>query len=251
MRYAVLSDIHSNLEALTAALDFLSAQKIGRYFCAGDVLGYGADPLPCLQKLQALDALVVAGNHDQACIGKLDESWFNLPAREAIRWTRGQLGIMDMDLLRRLPLHTSEGPFTLVHSALRHPERFTYLVDPGGIVDSLILCRTLFCLAGHTHYPCVVEYDFEQRRLLNVFAAPDELKKVPFVNNAHARRYFVNPGSVGQPRDGDARASFAIIDMEASAIEFHRVAYNIPAAQEKIRKAALPGFLADRLAMGR
>ena len=251
MRYAVLSDIHSNLEALTAVLDHLARERVDRYLCLGDVIGYGAEPTACLERLQSCEAVIVGGNHDLACIGKLDTGWFNDAARAAILWTRDQLSFAELDLLRRFPLTATEGPFTLVHGTLRHPQRFEYLVEAGQAIDTLVTCRTLFCLIGHTHVPCVVEYDRSQRRLLRILTEPSELSDVSFVDDASTRRYLVNSGSVGQPRDGDPRASCAVIDTERRSISVRRIPYDVGAAQQKIRQAGLPGFLADRLALGR
>lgn len=251
MRYAVLSDIHGNLEALTAVLEALSRERIDRYLCLGDMIGYGADPAACLARVQMLDAVMVGGNHDVACIGKLELEWFNEAARAALMWTRDQLSFSDLDLLRRLPLTTTEGPFTLVHGTLRHPERFEYFVDVAQAVDSLTVCRTLMCLMGHTHLPCVLEYDQTSARILRMLTAPAELAQVEFLDQPQTRRYLLNPGSVGQPRDGDPRAGFAVIDLERTQLSIHRVSYDVAAAQQKIRQAGLPAFLADRLASGR
>lgn len=251
MRYAVLSDVHGNLEALTAVLAMLSSYHIDRYLCLGDVVGYGAEPAACLNRLRALDAVIVAGNHEQACLGKLDVNWLNEAARAAILWTRDQLSITELDVLRRLPLTDTTGPVTLVHATLKHPERFEYLVDIGQAVDALTLCRTLICAAGHTHLPCFVEYDRPYRRVLRVLTAPNDLEQVAFVDDAQSRRYLLNPGSVGQPRDGDPRASVAVIDTDAKRASVHRVPYDVAAAQQKIRQAGLPAFLAERLALGR
>ncbi len=251
MRYAVLSDIHSNLEALTAVLDALAPERIDRYLCLGDMIGYGADPSACLSRLQAADAVMVAGNHEWACIGKLELNWFNSTARAAAIWTRDQLGFTDLDTLRRLPLTTVDGPFTLVHATLRHPERFEYLVDLAQAVDIVATCRTLFCLYGHTHESCVIEYHRRDHRMPRVLSGPEELREVAYTPDEESMRYIVNPGSVGQPRDGDPRASAAIIDTERRQIAVRRVAYDITSAQRKIREAGLPEFLADRLAVGR
>ncbi len=251
MRYAVLSDVHGNLEALTAVLAMLSSYRIDRYLCLGDVVGYGAEPAACLHRLRALDAVIVAGNHEQACIGKLDLNWFHEAAQAAILWTRDRLSITELDVLRRLPLTDTTGPVTLVHATLKHPERFEYLVDIGQAVDALTLCRTLICAAGHTHLPCFLEYDRAQRRVLRVLTAPNDLEQVAFVDDAQSRRYLLNPGSVGQPRDGDARASVAVIDTDAKRASVHRVPYDVAAAQQKIRQAGLPALLAERLALGR
>ena len=251
MRYAVFSDIHSNLEALTAVLDALASSRIDRYLCLGDVVGYGADPAACLERLRACQALVVGGNHDLACVGKLDVGWFNDAARAAVLWTRDQLSFTELDDLRRWPLQTTEGPATLVHGTLTHPERFEYLVDVAQVVDTLSACRTLFCLVGHTHLPCAIEYDRTQRRLMRILATAAELADMAFADEPARLRYLLNPGSVGQPRDGDPRASYAVIDTANHRLSVQRVAYDIVSAQRKIRQAGLPELLAERLAVGR
>jgi len=250
MRYAVLSDIHGNLEALSAVMEFLAAQRIDRYLCLGDTMGYGADPTRCLERLKACEAVMVAGNHDLACVGKLDVHWFNEAARAAILWTRDQLSFTDVNELRRLPLTETVGPCTLVHGTLRHPERFEYLVDVAQAVDTMIVCKTLLCLMGHTHVPCFIEYNRSERRLTRILTFEKELADISFEDGA-ALRYILNPGSVGQPRDGNPRASVAILDVDRKRAAIHRVPYDVAAAQRKIRDARFPGFLADRLAMGR
>ena len=251
MRYAVLSDIHSNLEALTAVLDALASERIGRYLCLGDLVGYGADPVACLQRLQAVDAVLIGGNHDLAAVGKVDPRWFNDAARAAVLWTRDQLSFPELDALRRLPLVATEGPCTLVHGTLNQPERFEYLVDLAQAVDTLRCCRTLMCFVGHTHVPLALEYDRVQRRILRVFSEPGQLAEVEFQDDAERLRYLGNPGSVGQPRDGDPRASFALLDTDQRRLSIRRVAYDVAAAQRKIEQAGLPKFLSERLAIGR
>ena len=252
MRYAVLSDIHGNLEALTAVLAACRAERIDRYLCLGDSIGYGADPSACLACLQEQRAVTVAGNHEAGCSGKLELGWFHRAARAALEWTRDQLSFTELDLLRRLPLIEIVEPFTLVHASLRQPQRFEYLVDLASMIETLQACETLFCLAGHTHLPGVVEYDRAQRRVLRVLTSPTDLAaEIAYLDEAKDRRYLVNPGSIGQPRDADCRASFAMIDTAERRLSFHRVSYDIAAAQRKIRQANLPGFLADRLAIGR
>lgn len=250
MRYAVLSDIHSNLEALTAVLSDVAAQRADRMLCLGDLIGYGADPEACLSALQHSQAVCVAGNHEYGCIGKLDDRWFNDAARRAVEWTRDRLGFMELDWLRRLPLVATDGPCTLVHGTLKHPERFEYLADLAQAVDAARMCDTGYCLFGHTHLPVLIEYDRRQGRVGRVLDTAQELTEVS-LSEEPAVRYVINPGSVGQPRDGDPRASYAVLEPEAHRVTFHRVAYDIRAAQEKIRRAGLPEFLADRLAVGR
>lgn len=252
MRLAVLSDIHGNLEALSAVLSALSSDHIDRIACLGDAIGYGADPLACLERLHEVSAVMVAGNHEYGAIGKLSLDWFHRTARTAIEWTRDQLGFVELDMVRRLPLTDEVEPyFTLVHAGLRHPERFDYLIDMVRAADTLNACRTLFCLAGHTHLPCVVAYDREAHRVGEALTAPEALASVPFINDPERTRYLVNPGSVGQPRDGDPRASFAVIDTETRRIAIRRIPYDIATATRKIREAGLPEVLADRLELGR
>jgi diadenosine tetraphosphatase ApaH/serine/threonine PP2A family protein phosphatase len=251
MRYAILSDIHSNLEALSTVLDALAAERVDRILCLGDVIGYGADPGACLERLQACEAVTVGGNHDLACIGQLDVNWFNDSARAAVVWTRTQLSIADVDALRRFPLTATIEPFTLVHGTLRHPQRFDYLVDAAQAVDTLTTCRTLICLVGHTHLPCFIEFDRAPRRLARMLTNPQEMADLAYDDEPDAKRYLINPGSVGQPRDGDPRASFAIVDTERRRVSFQRVPYDVAAAQRKIRQAGLPEFLAARLEAGR
>jgi len=251
MRYAALADVHGNLEALTAVLDALASERIDQYVCVGDVVGYGADPAACLERVQALRAVIVGGNHDLACAGRLDLGWFNDAARAALVWTREQLSVAELDGLRRLPLTQTVGPLTLVHSMLRRPERFEYLMDLAQAVDTLTACRTAICLIGHTHLPCFIEYDLDERRVLRVLTAAQELVRVAFAMGDGARRALLNPGSVGQPRDGDPRASCAVIDSERGECAIRRVPYDIASAQRKIRDAGLPTLLADRLVVGR
>lgn len=251
MKYAVLSDIHGNLEALTAVMERLNAERIDRYLCLGDVVGYGADPAACLERLEACGAVTVGGNHDLACLGKLELGWFHETARAAVVWTREQLSFTTLDGLRRLPLTATEGPLTLVHGTLTHPQRFEYLVDLAQAVETMERCRTLMCLLGHTHVPLFIEYDRAERRIMRVLTAAEELRDVAVQDDPTTRRYLINPGSVGQPRDGDPRASVAIIDTDRRRIAVQRIPYDIAAAQRKIRQAGLPALLADRLALGR
>ena len=250
MRYAILSDIHANLEALSAALEHLSGEHIDTYLCTGDILGYGADPSPCLDRLQSLQAVCVAGNHEWGCIGKLDVQWFHEAARRALEWTRDQLGFADLDVLRRMPLTAQVGPCTLVHGTLRCPERFEYLTDLAQAIEMAMHLRTPIGVYGHTHVPCLIEYDPQHHRLGRILTQDAELRDARLLPDP-GLRYVINPGSVGQPRDGDPRASVAILDAEARTVSIRRVPYDLAVTQRKIRAAGLPAFLAERLALGR
>ena len=250
MRYAILSDIHGNLEALNAVLDHVATQRIERYLCVGDLIGYGANPQECLRRVQATQAICVCGNHEWGCLGKLRLDWFHDVAKQAVVWTRDRLDFSDLDAIRRLPLVTTDGAVTLVHGTLTAPERFDYLTDVGQGLDTLRVCRTPICLVGNTHVPFVLEYDRAHGRLNRMLNTPPEVGDVQ-LSTEETVRYVINSGSVGQPRDGDPRASYAILDTEVSRLWIHRVPYDFATAQAKIRHAALPAFLADRLAVGR
>jgi len=251
MRYAILSDIHGNLEALTAVLASLATERIDRYLCLGDVVGYGADPVACLERLHGVDAVMVAGNHEWGCLGKLDEGWFNDAARIALGWTRARLGVGERERLRQLPLTTTDGPCTLVHGTLRQPEQFDYLMDSAEALETLKSCRTQFCLVGHTHVPCMIEYDRDTHALVRMVTGRDALADVRYQDAPERVRYLANPGSVGQPRDGDRQASVALLDTATRTFSVRRVAYDVATAARKIREAGLPSFLAERLAVGR
>ncbi len=251
MRYALLSDIHANHEALSAVLAAVSNQRIDRIFCLGDMIGYGAEPQACLEQLAAHDAVMVAGNHAAGCIGQLELNWFNDAAKAALLWTRDQLSVADLDMLRRLPLTVTEDPVTLAHSGRKNPEQFESLVDLAQMVETLAACRTPRCCIGHTPIPLLVEYEVEHCRIVRVLSQPNDLSDVVLVDDQPSRRYLLNPGSVGQPRDGDPRASDMVVDTDRQPLHVNRIAYDIAGAQRKIRQAGLPALFADRLAIGR
>ncbi|HEX9779819.1 MAG TPA: metallophosphoesterase family protein [bacterium] len=251
MRYAVLADIHGNLDALTAALTWLAGERIDRYLCAGDVVGYGAEPAACMRAVDALRATWVAGNHEAACADPTGLERFHEAARRAIEWTRAQLQPADLARLAALPLTATDGPCTLVHGTLEDPARFDYLMSSGQIPGTVERCRTLFCVVGHTHVPLLAEYDRRKGRVSRVCTDAAALADAPFCDDTDAVRYLLNPGSVGQPRDGDPRASLAVIDTGRRRLSVHREPYDVASAQRKILEAGLPEFLAARLAEGR
>lgn len=241
MRYGIFSDVHSNLEALEAVLAALTGDGVEGYLSPGDLVGYGADPQACIHRVQGLGARVVCGNHDGAAIGRVDVSWFNPYARAAAVWTQGVLGPAEREYLGALPLSLVEGPATLVHGTLDRPGDFDYLFDVAEAAQTLECLRTPVCFVGHTHVPVV--FLEEQGRIRVVV---DRVVVIP-----PGARAIVNPGSVGQPRDGDPRAAYAVYDDRTRTVEFKRVAYDVRATQEKILKAGLPPILAARLGQGR
>jgi len=245
MRIGILGDIHSNLEALTTVIAAMKRENVEHWVQVGDIVGYGPDPSACMDLVRELGCTVCLGNHDAAVVGLLDQDYFNTYARAAVEWTRGRLRKRDFEYLQGLPLVVEHRFYTLVHGSLHMPEMFGYVLTPVEARDSLRLQRTFMGFVGHSHVPAI-------------YAQPqgvaDELR-VHFdsemtVNIENAARVLMNVGSVGQPRDEDPRAAFALYDTDTSICQIRRVAYDIAATQAKIRAAGLPHVLADRLSLG-
>ncbi len=247
MRYAILADIHSNLVAFQAVLrDIESKGGIDEIWCLGDVVGYGPEPHACIDLLRQYKHICVAGNHDWAAIGKLDISDFNPHAAQAILWTRQQLAAGDVNYLQDLPQKISRGDFTLVHGSPRYPI-WEYL-EPGwlsmkDVEDNFNRFDTKFCLVGHSHRPIVFQQDSLKR--YSVATIPNEIRL-----SFESERLIINPGGVGQPRDGDPRASYAMYDSEAQMVYHYRVNYDITATQQKMLEYDLPSPLIERLSCG-
>jgi diadenosine tetraphosphatase ApaH/serine/threonine PP2A family protein phosphatase len=240
LRYAIISDVHSNLEALEAVLECLEGESIDAYLSTGDIVGYGADPGPCIERIRGLNPHIVAGNHDWAVAGILSLDFFNAYAREAIEWTRGRLGKAELDWLRSLKLVKKVGKMTLVHATLHAPENFDYLLTAYDAHLSLEVLETPVCFVGHSHVPVT----FAQNGSVTFsFASEIDLSGV--------HRAIVNAGSVGQPRDGNPHASFGIYDSEKDLVQVRRVPYDVPGATKKILAAGLPQVLAERLWFGK
>jgi diadenosine tetraphosphatase ApaH/serine/threonine PP2A family protein phosphatase len=240
VRYAILSDVHGNLEALRAVLAD-AAPRTDALVCLGDIVGYGADPVPCLETVAARAMTTVGGNHEHAVAGLLDLAWFNPYARAAAEWTGQRLDGDHQRYLRALPLVAELGDATLVHASPARPEAWDYLVEAEDGFEAFAAFASRLCFVGHSHRPAV----WSLGSWGPAFAAGwiD-------VDLEAGRRYIVNVGSVGQPRDGDARAAYAIWDVEARRIEGRRVAYDVATTRDKILRAGLPKFLADRLSVG-
>ena len=241
IRYGIFSDVHSNLEALEAVLQALSAERVDRLLCAGDLVGYGADPVACLERMRGAGVQAVAGNHEWGALGKLPLDWFNEHAQRALEWTAGKLGPQERAYLSELPLTWKDAEVTLAHGSFHEPEKFHYVFEPGSAQECLTRLETPLGFIGHTHVPgFFVEEEPGQVR----FSRSDWRELQP------GRKLLVNVGSVGQPRDGDPRAAFCVYDTEQRRVEVKRVPYPVERAQRKIREAGLPGFLAERIAFG-
>lgn len=245
MRFGIFSDVHSNLEALESVLNFLNKEKIQSFLCIGDLVGYGPNPNECVQRIAGLKKVQgIAGNHDYAAVGMKATTWFNEFAARAIVWTKRQLKEENRNFLIRLPRLIEASLFTLAHGSPRDPID-EYLLTPRQFLDNCEFFRTPVCFVGHTHIPSVFYTDS-----LGVIQHKPLADGETFQIDPNSKTV-VNVGSVGQPRDGDARACAAIYDTEKNEVRFVRCSYDVKAVQEKMRQASLPLFLIERLSFGR
>jgi len=243
MRYALIADIHANLTAFTAVLDDIKLKGgVEEIWCLGDVVGYGPDPHQCIELLRQYNHVCVAGNHDWAAIGKLDTSNFNPDAAIACRWTAQQLTPEDVKYLESLPLVIQKGDFTLVHGSPREPI-WEYLMSTSSARENFAYFQSHFCLVGHSHVPLAFRYGDDGVCSFSSFS--------PYAGLILGRnRLIINPGGVGQPRDGDPRASYAIYDSERKMVRLYRVPYDIDATQVRMARHNLPMRLVVRLSYG-
>jgi diadenosine tetraphosphatase ApaH/serine/threonine PP2A family protein phosphatase len=241
MKYAIISDIHGNLEALQEVLSEIEKAAVDSILCLGDIVGYGPNPNECVAIVKEKAEISLAGNHDYAPLGKIDISYFNPWARSAIEWTAQELTQDSVDYLLGLPLRIELEGFTIVHSTPSEPDQWNYIVTIGDAVKNFSDFSTRVCFVGHSHVPMIVclngndDYRVIEENPLHL----DEEK-----------RYIINIGSVGQPRDLDPKAAYAIWDATERLYELRRVEYDVAETQRKIRATALPDFLADRLQSG-
>ena len=239
-KYAIFGDIHSNWEALKAVLKDAKAQGATSYVSVGDIVGYNAEPVKCLEKMRELDCVCVRGNHDHYCSHDVALEAFHPLAAKVIEWTRKQLSDEHIAFLKGLKFEHKVGGFTIVHSTLDMPEKWGYVFDSLEADAHFNYQMTAVCFYGHTHLPMA----FERHR--RVSRATYRKLKISM-----GTRYFINVGSVGQPRDGDPRAAYAIYDMQLKEIELRRVEYDVGKTREQVLKAGLPEKLAKRLMVGK
>ena len=248
MRYLVLTDIHANIEALEACLADATARGHDGALVLGDLVGYGADPDAVVRRIQELNPIaIVRGNHDKVASGLEQPEGFNSVAKRAARWTLEVLTPAHREWLASLP----EGP-TMVDEVIEicHGAPFdedSYIFDELDAVHALKTSVRPLCLFGHTHYPIVFELSDGMFDSIDPIAGPE----MQVLSLREGSKYLVNPGSVGQPRDGDPRAAYAIVDTTARAVELIRIRYAVEETQAKVVKAGLPEVLAHRLGVGR
>ena len=244
MRCAILADIHANLAALEAVLNDIEKKGgVDETWCLGDIVDYGPDPRPCLDIVQQLNPLCVAGNHDLAAIGRIDRGYFNPDAAVSNRWTAAQLTPADIAYLGALPMTLEKSGFTLVHGSPADPV-WEYLFSASIAARNFALFPSRYCLVGHTHEPAI----FRQEKNKGVVSAGFK----PGIGLVLGEtRTIINPGAGGQPRDGDPRASYDIYDSEGRVMRLYRVPYDVRATQDRMMQAGLPLGLVTRLEVGR
>jgi predicted phosphodiesterase len=241
MKYGIVSDIHGNLEALTVVLEKCKELGVIEYICVGDIVGYNANPSECLDIVRNLPLVAaVKGNHDEEASIDSDLNEFNEQASQAIAWTRNQLNAEQKVFLSELPYKSRIGRITVVHASLDELEEWGYVMDKYAADASMSYQLSQICFYGHSHVPMAFD---------RCHGKVEMIKSESFIVKP-GHKYFVNPGSVGQPRDKDCRASFAIYDSEDCKISFYRVDYDVKSAQAKILDVNLPKRLAERLELG-
>lgn len=240
MSYAVISDVHGNREALQAVLQEIEGKGIKDILFLGDAVGYGPAPDECLETLVSACSVLIAGNHDWGAADKMGIGRFNPFARLALGWTKEVMKKANLTLLKGLPLTAElrdKGAF-LVHGSPKEPEKWQYLLTPEDAEENFPFFAQPLCFVGHSHLPFIIERTSEGDMTVHRNEA----------TVTDGSRYIINPGSVGQPRDGDPRASFAVV--ENNLITIRRVEYDIPKTQAEMRAAGLPEFLVERLERG-
>lgn len=232
MRLAIISDIHANLEALERVLEDIEAAEADRLVCLGDIVGYGPDPSPCLDLIRERADICVLGNHDAAVFSLTERAFFNPNARLAVDWTAAQLSADDVAYLKGLPYRVSSDNLLFVHSGPRAPEQWDYVFSG---MEARMHGRHFherICFIGHSHVPGLYPIDAGVR------------------GYSHDHRYLINVGSVGQPRDGDWRSSYGLLDTVAGSYENRRLEYDVDSTARKIVSRGLPRRLAERLRVG-
>jgi diadenosine tetraphosphatase ApaH/serine/threonine PP2A family protein phosphatase len=263
MKSAVLADIHGNLAALEAVLKDIQKQgEVDQYWSLGDILDYGPEPQKCLERMRQTATLGIVGNHEYAVAGKMDLSGFQSAVTPVTRWTKEQLDADDIHYVAGLPLTISNGDFTLAHGSPRDPI-WEYILSEEEARRNLSYFQTRYCLVGHTHVPLCFEMPDDglegQNRDNQEFHPVSHSLWDQLIYENRCResvvqltdeRFIINPGSVGQPRDNDPRAAYAIYDSAGNTLEFRRVEYDIRATQRRMVELKLPDWLIERLAKG-
>jgi diadenosine tetraphosphatase ApaH/serine/threonine PP2A family protein phosphatase len=245
MRLGIFSDVHANLEALQAVLSAYRKAQIDRYVCLGDIVGYGANPNECCQIVRDLTDLVVLGNHDAACTGRMSPEWFNSAARAALEEHQRMLEAVHMSWLAQLPYRLELDDILFCHGSPYQQEEFPYILDETDVevIVRYVSIRQPLIFVGHTHRGTA--FIVREQPALRIWEDTRTIIQISADN-----RYVLNVGSVGQPRDGDWRPSYAIFDTEGRTFELRRTEYDVDTASQKIQRLGFPVSLSERLFYG-
>lgn len=241
MIIALISDIHANLSALDAVLEKISAEKITTVYCLGDVVGYGPEPSACLKRVTDTCDIILMGNHEYHVLGLVNEQTINPVARQSANWTRAQLSETDLAQLSELDMDAHLADIYLVHASPHTPDQWRYVISEAEAGLAFDNFDEQVCFYGHSHLPMIFSKSNEGD-IHNQIGHDIDLDR--------EKRYLINVGSVGQPRDNDCRAAFVTYDTETGDVMYHRVDYDIERTQRLMREAGLPALLTDRLAVG-
>jgi predicted phosphodiesterase len=244
MRFAFISDIHANLEALEAVFEDIEGNKIDEVICLGDIVGYGANPNECSELVQKKCPITLLGNHDAAAVELLSTQHFNIHAKIAIEWTSQNLKSETRAFLSALPLKRSKMAMTLVHATPYEPNMWYYITSLEEAAFNFQFFETQLCLVGHTHIPIIIVLDNEKE----LYVYQDTHVKL---NDIQGSRLLINVGSVGQPRDRNPKSCYGILDTDTAEFFYRRIEYNIEKTQSKMKKIRMPEFLISRLEDGR
>jgi predicted phosphodiesterase len=244
MRYGLVSDIHGNFEAFSKALSLIEKAQVDNILGAGDIVGYGPDPSQCIHLVKEYEIKSVLGNHDCAVNNDEEASLFNTYAREAIEWERNNLSYEDLNFLKNLPLTLKENGFIIFHGLLDSVSPFTYILSDYEAWRSFNNMNVNIGFFGHTHIPGA--YIMDEKGTIKFISGVKGLRIIL----EEGKRYLINVGSVGQPRDGNPQGAYTIFDSEKNTVEIHRFFYDIEKTYKKIISAGLPPFLGERLFIG-
>jgi predicted phosphodiesterase len=244
MRFAFISDIHANLEALEAVLQDIAGNHVDEIICLGDIVGYGANPNECCELIEKTCPLTLLGNHDAAAVDLLSTQHFNIHAKIAIEWTAQNLKKEVRSYLSALPLKKTKLEMTLVHATPYEPNMWYYITSLEEAAFNFQFFDTRICLVGHTHIPIIIVLDKDKE----LFVHQDTVVNLKSMEGA---RLLVNVGSVGQPRDRNPKSCYGIFDSDLLEFSYRRIDYNIEKAQSKMKKIHMPEFLISRLEEGR
>ncbi len=242
MKYAFFSDVHANFEALKAFAIDLQNERIDKVFFLGDAVGYGPNPNECVEMIDRIAHVKLIGNHDYAALGLMETEYFNQYAAEAMSWTRNSLSKETIAILSKFQISHTFDNILIVHSSPREPEMWHYILGMTDVEENFKHFTQKICLVGHTHRPFIVSIDSKGNCIIS--NKPEE-KILP------GRRYLINIGSLGQPRDGDPRSCYVIYDTKTQIIRHKRVAYDYDATQKRMAALGMPEYLIERLAVGR